>query len=165
MSVTWWAAKVRRFTRYFTGRVGAGERRELAAWLTPAQLELFDTMHPADQRHGLDVVAALRAGGHAQPELLIAGLLHDCGKGRGLRVWHRVGWSLGEHYGTRVERYLERLPGFHAGFATMRAHAARSAELVAAAGASAATIELIRHQAEPTDEVLGRALLLADQAN
>jgi hypothetical protein len=163
--VSWWAAKGRRFTRYFTGRVSAGERHDLTAWLPPPQLTLFDAMHPADKRHGLDVVAALRAGGHAQPELLLAGLLHDCGKGRGLRVWHRVGWSLGEHYGARVERALERLPGFRAAFATMRDHAARSAELAAAAGASAATVELIRNQAEPTDETLGRALLLADQQN
>jgi hypothetical protein len=122
-------------------------------------------MHPADQRHGLDVVAALRAAGHAQPELLLAGLLHDCGKGRGLRVWHRVGWSLGERYGASIEHALERLPGFRAAFATMRDHAARSAELAAAAGASVATVELIRNQAEPTDETLGRALLLADQQN
>jgi hypothetical protein len=163
--VSWWAAKVRRFTRYFTGRVSAGERRDLAAWLSPAQLTLFDAMHPADQRHGLDVVAALRAGGHAQPALLLAGLLHDCGKGRGLRVWHRVGWSLGEHYGTRVERGLQRLPGFRAAFGTMRDHAVRSAELVASAGGSPATVELIRNQAEPTDAELGRALLLADQQN
>jgi len=165
MSMGWWAAKMRRFARYFIGRVSAGERRELAAWLTQAQLELFAAMHPADQRHGLDVVAALRAGGHAQPELLLAGLLHDCGKGRGLRVWHRVGWSLGEHYGARIEHALERLPGFRAAFATMRGHAARSAQLAAAAGAGVATVELIRNQAEPTDEALGRALLLADQQN
>jgi hypothetical protein len=126
--VTWWASKVRRFTRYFTGRVSAAERRDLAARLTPSQLALFDAMHHADQRHGLDVVTALRAAGHAQPELLLAGLLHDCGKGRGLRVWQRVGWSLGEHYGTRVERALERLPGFRPAFVTMRNHAARSAD-------------------------------------
>jgi hypothetical protein len=163
--MSWWAAKVRRFTRYFTGRVSAGERRDLAAWLTPPQVALFDAMHPADQRHGLDVVAALRGAGHAQPDLLIAGLLHDCGKGRRLRVWHRVGWSLGEHYGAPVERALARLPGFRAAFATMRDHAARSAELAAAAGVSAATVELIRNQAEPTDGTLGRALLLADQQN
>ncbi len=163
--MSWWAAKTRRFTRYFSGRVSAGERRDLAAWLTPAQLDLFDAMHPADRRHGLDVLAALRAGGHPQPKLLLAGLLHDCGKGRGLRVWHRVAWSLGEHYGPPVERGLERLPGFRVAFVTMRDHAARSAELAAAAGASAVTVELIRNQAEPTDEALGRALLLADQQN
>jgi hypothetical protein len=163
--MSWWAAKVRRFGRYFTGRVSAAERAELRSWLSPPQMDLFDAMHPADQRHGLDVVAALRADGHAQPDLLLAGLLHDCGKGRDLHVWHRVAWSLGERYGARVERAFERVPTFRAAFATMRDHAARSAELAAAAGCNAATVELIRNQAEPTDPVLGRALLLADQAN
>jgi hypothetical protein len=163
--MSWWAGKVRRFGRYFTGRISAKERADMASSLSRPQLDLFDSMHPADQRHGLDVVAALRAQGHAQPDLLLAGLLHDCGKGRGLRVWHRVAWSLGERYGARLERAFERLPSFRAAFATMRDHAARSAELAAAAGCSAATVELIRNQAEPIDPVLGRALLLADQAN
>lgn len=163
--MSWWAGKLRRFARYFTGRVSASERSDLAAWLTQPQLALFDAMHPADQRHGLDVVAALRADGHAQPELLLAGLLHDCAKGRALHVWHRVGWSLGERYGAGVERGLARLPGFGSAFATLRDHAARSAELAAAAGCSPATVDLIRNQAEPTDPVLGRALLLADEAN
>ena len=163
--MSWWAGKVRRFGRYFTGRIRERERADLDDWLTDPQMALFDSMHPADQRHGLDVVAALRGDGHAQPELLLAGLLHDSGKGRGLHVWHRVGWSLGERYGVGVEHSLERLPTFRAAFVTMRDHAARSAELAAAAGCSPATVELIRNQAEPTDPVLGRALLLADQAN
>jgi hypothetical protein len=163
--MSWWAGKVRRFGRYFSGRIKAAELADLADWLSAPQTDLFRSMHRADQRHGLDVVAALRAEGHTQPDLLLAGLLHDCGKGRDLHVWHRVAWSLGERYGARVERTLQRLPTFGAAFATMRAHAARSAELAAAAGCSAATVELIRNQAEPTDPVLGRALLLADQAN
>jgi hypothetical protein len=163
--MSWWAGKVRRFGRYFTGRISARERADLADWLTEAQLSLFEEMHPADQRHGLDVVAALRALGHAQHELLLAGLLHDSGKGRVLHVWHRVAWSLGERYGARTARAFERLPTFRSAFAVMRGHAVRSAELAAAAGCSAATVELIRNQAEPTDPVLGRALLLADQAS
>ena len=160
----WWSSKIRRFVRYFTGRVSPAERETLASWLTPAQLQLFDAMHRADQRHGLDVAAALRAGGH-EPELLLAGLLHDCGKGRGLHAWHRIGWSLSEQYGGRVHALLVRLPGFPDAFATMAMHAERSAELALAAGASPLTADLIRNQAEPTDDVLGRALLLADRAN
>ena len=47
----------------------------------------------------------------------------------------------------------------------MAVHAARSAELALEAGCSTETADLIRHQAEPVDDVLGKALLLADQAN
>jgi hypothetical protein len=163
--MSWWSAKVRRFWLYFFGRVSTRERSDLATWLMPEQLRLFDAMHRADQRHGLDVVRALRAAGQTDPELLLAGLLHDCGKGRSLRVWHRVGWSLAERYGPRVERPMLRLPGFPRAFGVIAGHAERSAELALAAGASEATAELIRHQAEPLDDERGRALLLADQAN
>jgi hypothetical protein len=161
----WWAGKVRRFVRYFTGRLAPAERRALVAWLTPAQLALFHTMHRADQRHGLDVVQALRDAGHDEPDLLMAGLLHDCGKGTHIRVWHRVGWSLADHYGSAVARIMRRLPGFGRAFDVLGAHAERSAELALAAGCTPLTVDLIRHQAEPTEEDLGRALLLADQAN
>jgi hypothetical protein len=163
--VSWWASKVRRFVRYFIGRVSTAERRELVEWLSEPQLALFESMHRADQRHGLDVVAALRAAGHRQPDLLLAGLLHDCGKGRDLHVWHRVSWSLGERYGARIERLLSRLPGFGQAFRTIADHARVSADLALAAGVSPLTADLIINQAEPTDPELGRALLLADQAN
>lgn len=160
----WWAAKVRQFGRHLGGRVSPAERATLAQWLIPAQLALFESMHPADQRHGLDVVASLRAAGHDDPDVLLAGLLHDSGKGRSVGLWHRVGWSLGEHYGPRARRALERLPGFAVAFRRMDDHAARSAELALAAGCSARAAELIRSQAHPSDPV-GEALRLADEAN
>ncbi len=122
-------------------------------------------MHRADQRHGLDVVRALRADHQVDRDLLLAGLLHDCGKGRELHVWHRVGWSLSERYGPRVERATLALPGFRRAFRIIAEHADRSAELALRAGASATAAELIRHQAEPLDDERGRALLLADQSN
>jgi len=165
MSVGWWAGRIRQFVRYTTGRASAAERDALAAWLTPAQLKLFDEMHRADRRHGLDVVAALRKADHSDPDLLVAGLLHDCGKGRALHVWHRVGWSLSEHYGDGVRRTLVRVPTFRAAFATIAAHADKSAEMAAAAGCSPVTVDLIRHQSEPVDQDLGVALQLADEAS
>jgi hypothetical protein len=161
----WWAGKIRQTWRHLTGRVSAAERASLDAWLTPAQRELFESMHRADQRHGLDVVRSLRAAGHANPDLLLAGLLHDCAKGPGMGLWQRIGWSLGQRYGSRVRRALERLPGFAAAFERLEQHAARSAELALAAGCSPRTAELIRAQAADDGTDLGRALRLADGAN
>lgn len=163
--IGWWAGRVRQFVRYVTGRVSRAEREKLGTWLTPAQLDLHDEMHRADKRHGLDVVQALRSAGHSDPDLLVAGLLHDCGKGRSLRVWHRIGWSLSERYDGWVRTAALRIPTFAPAFATQAAHAERSAELALAAGCSPRTADLIRHQAEPTDPELGVALRLADEAS
>jgi hypothetical protein len=162
----WWAGKTRQFVRHLTGRVRHAERTALADWLTPAQLRLFEAMHRADQRHGLDVAAALRAAGYGDDrELLLAGLLHDASKGPTVGIWHRVAWSLDEHYGTAAERPLARLPGFDVAFGRLRDHAVRSAELATAAGCTPRTADLIRHQAEPADPVAGEALRLADEAS
>ena len=163
--IAWWAGRVRQFVRYVTGRVSATERESLRSWLSEPQLALFRSMHRADQRHGLDVVAWLRRGGHTDADLLLAGLLHDSGKGRDLHLWHRVGWSLGERYGAGVRNLLSRLPTFYKAFATIEAHADKSADLALAAGCSELTADLIRHQAEPTDQELGVALRLADEAS
>jgi hypothetical protein len=164
----WWTGKIRRTWAVVHARVAVGERQELAEWLTPAQLALFDGMTVADRRHGLDVMADLRSGaapGAARDsDLLLAGLLHDCGKGPRVRLLHRIVWSLGQHYGAWIWRVTEHLPTFRAGLAGLRQHAQRSAELAEAAGCSAATIELIRNQEAPTNDA-GRLLLAADEAN
>ena len=141
-----------------------GERAELASWLSPAQLALFDAMSTGDQRHGLDVVADLRRSGATDQELLVAGLLHDCGKGKRVRVVHRVAWSLGQRYGAWIWRSSSHLPTFKTGLARLRDHSMRSAELAEKAGCTARTIELIRNQEAPTDDA-GRLLLAADEAN
>lgn len=161
----WWAGQIRRFVRHVRGRVTPAELVALRSTLTAPQLELFGRMHPGDQRHGLDVMAALREAGHEDPELLLAGLLHDAAKSPSVRLWHRIAWSLADHYGDWVLRVARVLPGAERGFEGMRLHAERSAEMALVAGCSARTADLIRHQAEPQDEALGPALLLADQAN
>ncbi|MGH2465539.1 MAG: hypothetical protein ACRDGI_08765, partial [Candidatus Limnocylindrales bacterium] len=124
----------------------------------------------ADRRHGLDVVASLRiSGGADDPELLLAGLLHDCGKstgrGRGVGLLPRVAWSLGEAFGPSVVRLARRLPGFDRPLDQLRDHAERSAVLVRAAGGSPRTADLIRDQAAAPTDPAGRLLRLADEAN
>ena len=161
---SWWAARIRRTRSYVRARVSDSERRELAEWLTPAQTALFDGMHVADRRHGLDVVAALRVAGVTDPELLVAGLLHDCGKGPRVRLVHRVVWSLGQRYGQWIWTAWSHVPTFAYGLERLRNHAERSAELAARAGCSARTVALIRMQENPVDEA-GRLLHAADEAN
>ena len=162
---SWWARKIRQTFRYATGRVSADERREVAELLTPSQLALFDSMHPADQRHGLDVVRSLRAAGRTEHDLLLAGLFHDAGKGSSTGLASRVAWSLSDRYGGWVRPLARVLPGVGAGLERMDGHAQRSAELALAAGCSALTADLIRNQASPRDARLGAALLAADEAN
>ena len=144
--------------------MGPAERSGLEAWLTVPQLALYDCMHVADRRHGLDVVATLRDEGVTDPEVLLAGLLHDAGKGQ-TGVWPRVAYSLGQAYGSWLPRLAGVVPGFGAALARLRDHAETSATLAAAAGCSPRTVELIRHQDAPIDADAGRLLKLADEAN
>jgi hypothetical protein len=161
---SWWGSKVRQFRAHLRARVAPEERAALAGWLTPAQLDLFDAMHVADRRHGMDVVATLRGEGVDDPEVLVAGLLHDAGKGT-TGVWPRVAYALGQAYGPWVWRAAGILPGFGTGLGRLRDHAETSARLAADAGCTPRTVELIRHQDAPVDPVHGRLLQLADEAN
>lgn len=136
----------------------------LATWITPAQLTLFDSMHVSDRRHGLDVVASLRAERVTAPDVLLAGLLHDAGKGH-TGVWPRVVYALASNYGQWIAAVPRRLPGLRPAIERLRTHAATSAELAAAAGCPARTVELIRYQDAPIDPEFGELLRLADEAN
>ena len=140
------------------------ERSELATWLSPMQLALFESMHPADRRHGLDVVASMRDAGVTAPEALLAGLLHDAGKGR-TGVWPRVAYALGDHYGRWIWRVAALVPGWRPALARLDSHAVTSADLAAVAGCSPRTVELIRNQNTPVDPEFGELLRLADEAN
>ena len=163
-TASWWASKARQFRSHLRARVAPRERDELADWLTPAQLDLFDAMHLADRRHGLDVVATLSSDGVTDADALVAGLLHDAGKGD-TGVWPRVVFSLGQRYGRWIWRAAGVVPGWGAAIERQRTHAATSSELARAAGCSPRTVALIRDQDAPCDAEFGELLRLADEAN
>jgi hypothetical protein len=163
-SLAWWATKVRQTKRHILARISARERADVAAWLTPAQLALFDAMHVADRRHGLDVVAALRAGGTTESEVLVAGLLHDAGKGDA-GIVPRVVHALGQIGLGWVARLVTPWPGMRPTLDRLRDHAELSARLAGAAGCPARTVELIRWQDAPRDPDAGERLRLADEAS
>jgi len=145
--------------------VAPEERAELENWLSSAELNAFDAMHIADRRHGLDVVTTLRAEGVQDRDVLLAGLLHDAGKGPGVGLWPRVAWSLGEAFGPWLVSAVRILPGFGQALDRLRDHAELSARIAADAGCSARTVALIRDQSSPRDPEYGELLRLADEAN
>jgi hypothetical protein len=161
---SWWADKTRQVGRHLRARVTPSERESLGAWLGPAQLALFDAMHVADRRHGLDVMAHLRADGVVDDEVLLAGLLHDCAKGD-TGVGPRIAFSLGQRYGAGAWRAAGLVPGWAAAIERLRVHAEVSARAAAEAGCSPRTVELIRHQDAPVDPLMGELLRLADEAS
>ena len=163
-SASWWAAKVRQAGAYARAKVDPGERAGLAGWLTPAQLRVFDAMHVADRRHGLDVMAYLRADGIDDAEVLLAGLLHDAGKGQSGFV-ARILYSLSQAYGGWIWGIGILLPPLTKSMTRLRAHPALSAMLAEAAGCSPLTVALIRHQDDPPADDTARRFHLADDAN
>jgi hypothetical protein len=164
-SASWWAGKIRQARRHLGASVAADERVALSAWLTPAQLGVFDAMHVSDRRHGLDVVAWLRADGIADPDVLLAGLIHDAGKGDAGFV-ARVLYALSQAYGPWIRGAAMGIPPLGASMARLKAHAELSAALAAAAGCSPRTVELIRHQDDPDPlDPAEQRLHLADEAS
>jgi hypothetical protein len=158
---SWWGSKVRRTLAYLGARVTAEEWASLRGWLTPAQLALFARMSVPDQRHGLDVVAALRRAGVDDPDLLVAGLLHDAGKGDvGLAA--RVLAALAARYGDAVVAPARWIPPLRRALRRLRRHPERSAELARRAGCSPRVVQLIRWQEEPRD-LAGHLLHWADE--
>jgi hypothetical protein len=163
-STPWWLTKVRQTKRHLLARVSPRERDALETWLTPDQLALFDAMHVADRRHGLDVAAALRAAGDTDAEVLVAGLIHDAGKGH-TGMLPRILHSLGQAGITWPARVLAWWPGMRVALDRLRDHAETSARLAESAGCTPRTVDLIRWQDAPRDPEAGERLRLADEAN
>lgn len=162
--VSWWVSKAAQTGRYLRARVDPAEVVELARWCTPAELRCFRAMSVADRRHGLDVVACLRRSGVTDRDVLVAGLLHDAGKGD-VGLLPRIVYCLGDGIGPWVVRLARRWPGLGPDLDRLQAHPEISARLAAAAGCSPRTVALIRWQDAPTDDPAGRLLQAADEAS
>ena len=149
-----------------TWRAGVGRRAraELGGWLTPAQLDLFTSMHRPTSATAWTSCARLRAAGQSG---------RAARRRPAARLWQGPsaarlasrGVVAGERYGAAVERGLARLPTFRARLRDI-ARARRSLGRACRWPLGASSDR--RSDPQPggaTDPVRGRALLLADQAN
>jgi len=166
--------RVKQFFRALAARVSEEELEQIACILTPASLALFRSMATQDQRHGLDVRAALRQAGYANPDLLAAALLHDVGKGSArLPAWQRAVIVLLDRFAPRLLARLSRgePQGWRRPFVVRARHPEVGARWCQEAGCSPLTVALIRrHQdrlvrCRAEEDQLLAALQAADRLN
>lgn len=143
-----------------------------AALLGPDLLPLFRRMRRSEQLHSLRVMAMLRGRGHSESALLVAALLHDCGKSR---------YSFGFIDRVLVVMVRRLAPGPYARwsaaapagwkrpFVIAEQHPVWSAEEMATLGADPLAVELARRHAEklpgPPRDTAERLLLALQQAD
>ena len=138
--------------------------------LSPALFALFQQMRRSERQHSLRVLNDLIASGYTHPDLLTAALLHDVAK-------MCAPFSLPEKVlvvlvkAASPGRYLRWGSGSSQGwrrpFAVSAQHPAWGAEMVARAGGTPLTAELIRRHADALDgrpQTEADRLLLALQA-
>ena len=162
-----WRRRVAQFVAHVRARVDPAEEAGALAQLPPAAAALFEAMPVADRRHAIDVVTALARQGIDDPDVRIAGLLHDVAKGHRVRIWHRVGGVLLEALAPRL---LHRIASpdprswRHPWFLHLH-HARLSAQLAEAAGCSPRADAFRRGAVPDADAQLLRALVAADDAS
>ena len=159
--------RVGQFVAHVRARVDPDEEATVERLLPTAAAALFAGMPVADRRHGLDVAARLVATGVDDPDVLAAALLHDAGKGRRVRLWHRVAGVLIEAVSPRA---LERLASpnpqsWRFPFHLYARHATISAGLATAAGCTPRVGAFIIGKVSSDDAHLARALKAADDAS
>jgi hypothetical protein len=159
--------RVGQFVAHVRARVDPQEEAMVQGLLPTAAAALFASLPVADRRHGLDVAERLVATGVDDPDVLAAALLHDAGKGRRVRLWHRVAGVLLEAVAPRsLDRLASPNPGsWRFPFHLYVHHAAISAELATAAGCTPRVAAFIIGVVDDDDAHLARVLKAADDAS
>ena len=159
------AAHVRRFFRGFRGTLTPDEARTVEALLRPGELRYFRSLQSREQRHAADVMRHLQSHGTPSPDLLVAALLHNAGKGP-LHLYERVAYTLLAMF---TPALLDRIAtpdgrGFRLAMAAQRDHPARGVEVLAAIGVRPRVLELVRghHDASAGGDADLAALIEAD---
>lgn len=158
--------RVAQFAGALRPHVSASDRFEAYAWLNDAQRRLFESMTLRDQQHGIDVFDRVRAAAPDDATLLVAALVHDCGKGPDVRTWHRVMYVALETVAPGLVPKLARAEGSgwrHVFWRLLR-HPEIGADLVAETGADPDVVRIIREQESARADDRLALLQAADEA-
>jgi hypothetical protein len=158
------AHRARQFFAALRPRVTPTQRAEAYALLDVPLRPIFDSMTLGDQQHGIEVCERVRRSAAGDPALLIAALLHDCGKGR-VYLWQRVAFVLL----SAVPPVLRRIASedgaeWRRAFWRLAHHPALGAEVVAASGGHPDVVRMIREQDAARPDARLAILQAADEA-
>lgn len=145
--------RVRQGVRALVAGARPVDRELAAAYLTPAQMALFEALRRSEQIHSLNVLRAVLAQEAAPHDLAVAALLHDAGKARyPFPVWEKTLVVLARAaFPRRCARWAAADPAANRWarpFAISAQHPAWGAELAAAAGTSPRAVWLIARHAD-----------------
>ncbi len=156
--------------RALSGRITPAECAAVHDMLSPAEYALFASMAPFDQRHTLDVCQTLQRDGVTDRSLLVAALLHDCGKvnerGQPIPlVYYGVFVVLRKLAPHLYRRAATSQRSFLWPFRTHAHHEQRSVARAIAAGSSAGVVTVLRDYAAGVPTPATRSLQSADDRN
>ena len=129
--------------------------------MTGPESRLFDAMQLRDRRHALEVMRRARERTDNR-DVLIAALLHDCGKGD-VAVWLRILHVLAPAFGRLVGKQGAR--GWRGAAWRLDHHEALSVRLVQAAGCSEVTVRLVGGTHTEDESWMAEVLRAADDAS
>ncbi|HLZ69801.1 MAG TPA: HD domain-containing protein [Dehalococcoidia bacterium] len=155
--------RMQQFIRALGARPGHADLAQARSLLSEPHWRLFRQMAPRDQQHAIETLRLIGMEGAPSPDLALAALLHDAGKGYVrlhervlfvlLALWPRLLWRLSAEHG----------PHWRAALWRSARHAETGARLAAETGASARVADLIRrHHTRAADDRELRALIEAD---
>jgi hypothetical protein len=142
-------------------RIRDGEVEQARGLLPENQSRLFFAMERRDQRHALEVMRRLRESTD-DASILVAALLHDCGKGK-VALWLRILNVLAPGLVGALATAGSR--GWRGSAYRLRHHAEIGATMAEAAGSNPTTVRLIRGQVEPDEAWMHELLTGADDAS
>jgi hypothetical protein len=143
-------------------RIDSTELAQACVLLNEGEARIFFSMQPRDQRHALEVAQRLRDAGATNQDLLVAALLHDCGKGA-VPVWLRIAWVAMPGLVRAIAK--EGTTGLPAAAYRLINHPALGGRRAEAAGSSPTTVRLVEGHPTADEAPLAAQLRTADDAS